>query len=53
MFMLNSNETIQVAHLQKLANHTVLNGALAIEMVYKLFNESKKNFGRLIKRGTF
>ena len=29
MFMLNSNEPIKVAHLQKLANQSMLNGALA------------------------
>ena len=27
MFMLNSNELIKVAHLQKLTNQSVLNGA--------------------------
>ena len=51
MFMLNSNEPIKVAHLQKLANQSILNGALVIEMVYNSFNESKENVGRLIKRG--
>ena len=51
--MLNSNEPIKVAHLPKLANQSILNGALVIEMVYNSFNESKKNSGRLIKRGTF
>ena len=52
MFMLNSNEPIKVAHLQKLVNQSILNGALVIEMVYNSFNESKNNFGCLIKRGT-
>ena len=28
--MFNSNETIKVAHLQKLANQSLLNGALVI-----------------------
>ena len=28
MFMLNSNEPFKVAHLQKLANQSMLNGAL-------------------------
>ena len=28
MFMLNSNEPIKVAHLEKLANQSMLNGAL-------------------------
>ena len=53
MFMLNSNEPIKVAHLQKLANQSMLNGALVVEMVNNSFSESKKSFGRLIKRGTF
>ena len=47
MLMLNSNEPIKVAHFQKLASAPV------IEMVNKSFSESKKNFGPLIKRGTF
>ena len=33
MFMLNSNEPIKDAHLQKLANQSMLNGALVIAMV--------------------
>ena len=49
MFMLISNEPIKVADLQKLANHLMLNDALVVEMVNNSFNESKKNFGRLIK----
>ena len=52
MFMFNLNEPTKVAHLQKLANQSMLNGALAIEMVNSSFSESKKNFGRLIKRET-
>ena len=39
--------------LQKLANQLMLNSALVIEMLHNSFSESKKNFGRLIKRGTF
>ena len=50
--MLNSNEPIKVAHLQKLANQPMLNGALVIEIVSNSFSESKKNFGCLRKRGT-
>ena len=47
---LNSNEPIKVAHLQILANHSVLNGALVIEKwLNNSFSESKKNFCRLIK----
>ena len=48
--MLNSNEPIKVAHLQKLANQSMLNDALVIELA---FSERKKNFGRLKKRETF
>ena len=33
MFMLSSNEPIKVAHLEKLINQSVLNGAIVIEMV--------------------
>ena len=53
MFMLVSNKPIKVAGLQKLANQLMLNGALVIQMVNNSFSESKKNFGRLLKRGTF
>ena len=42
MFMLNSNKPIKVAHLQKLANQSMLNGTLMIEMVNNSFSESKK-----------
>ena len=42
--MLNSNEPIKVAHLQKLANQSMLNGALVMI-------ESKKNFSRLRTHG--
>ena len=47
MFMLNSNKPIKVTRHQKLANQSMLNGALVIEMVKKVLSES--NFGRLIK----
>ena len=40
--MLNSKEPIKVAHLQKLANQPMLNGALVIEIVSNSFSESKK-----------
>ena len=30
--MFNSNEPVKVAHLQKLANQSLLNGALVMEM---------------------
>ena len=49
--MLNSNEPIKVAHLQKLANQSVLNGTLVIEKVNNSFTESKKKFCHLIKWG--
>ena len=51
--MFETNEPIKVAHLQKLANQSLLNGALVMEMVNNSFSESKKNFGRLIKRKKF
>ena len=51
--MFNSNKPIKVAHLQKLANQSLLNGALVMEMVNNSFSESKKNFGHLIKRKKF
>ena len=51
--MLNSKEPIKVAHLQKLANQSMLNGALVIEMVNNSFSESKKNFGCFRNRGAF
>ena len=53
MFMFNSDEPIKVVHLQKLANQSILNDALVIEMLNNSFSESKKNFGRLIKPETF
>ena len=49
MFVFNSNKPIKVAHLQKLVNQSMFNGALVIEMVNSSFNEGKKKFGRLIK----
>ena len=41
--MFNSNKPIRVAHLQKLANQSLLNGALVMEMGNNSFIESKKN----------
>ena len=40
MFILNSNEPIKVAHLKKLANQSMSNDALFIEMVNNSFNET-------------
>ena len=51
--MFKINEPIKVIHRQKLVNQSVLNGALVIEFVSNSFSESKKNFSRLIKLGTF
>ena len=51
--MFNSNEPIKVAHLQKLASQSLLNGAPVMEMVNDSFSESKKNFIPLIKRKKF
>ena len=50
MFMFETDEPIKVAHLQKLANQSLLNGALVMEIVNNSFSESKKSFSRLIKR---
>ena len=47
--MFKTNEPIKVAHLQKLANQSLLNSALVMEIVNNSFSESKKNFSRLIK----
>ena len=49
--MFKTNQPIKVIHLQKLANQSILNGALVIEIVSNSFSESKKNFGILIKLG--
>ena len=43
---------VKLRHLQKLTNQSMLNGALVIKMVNNSFSESKRNFGRLIKRET-
>ena len=48
MFIFKTNEPIKVIHLLKLANQSVLKDALVIEIVNNSFNESKKNFLRLI-----
>ena len=44
--MLNLNKSIKVAHFQKLANQSMLNGALVTEMISNSFSESKKNFDK-------
>ena len=51
--MFKTNEPIKVAHLQKLANQSLLNGTLVMEIVNNSFSESKKSFSRLIKRKKF
>ena len=48
--MLKTNESIKVAHLQKLANQSLLNGTVVMEMVNNSFSGGKKN---LIKRKQF
>ena len=40
--MLNSNEPIKVAHLPKLTNQSMLNGALVIGMVDKFLVQARK-----------
>ena len=42
MFMLISSEPIKVTHLQKLANQSMVNGAIVIEMVTILLVKSRK-----------
>ena len=42
MFMLISNKPVKVAHLQKLANQSMVNGALVIEMVKILSVKARK-----------
>ena len=53
MFMFKTNQPIKAINLQKLANQSILNGALVIEFVSNSFSESKKNFGHLIKLGNW
>ena len=36
MFMFNSNEPMKVAHLQKLANQSLMNGAIVMEIVQQI-----------------
>ena len=40
--MFKTNESVEVIHLQKLANQSMLHDALVIEIVSNSFNESKK-----------
>ena len=42
MFLLISNEAIKVAHLEKLTNQLMVNGALVIEMVAILLLKARK-----------
>ena len=53
MFMLNSGKPIKVAHLQKLANQSMLNGVHVIEdrNGEEFFQWNQKNFSLLIKQG--
>ena len=53
MFTFKSKDPVKVAHLQKLANQSLLNNVFVMEMVNNSFSESKKNFVRLIKRKKF
>ena len=52
MFVLNSNEPVKVAPLLKLANQSMLNAALVIEMIKNCFSASMKRLCYLIKGGT-
>ena len=42
MFIFNSNEPIKVAQFQKLANQSMLNDALVVEMVNNLSVKARK-----------
>ena len=42
MFMLILNEPVKVAHLEKVANQSMVNGALKIEMVTILLMRARK-----------
>ena len=42
MFILDSNEPIKVAYLQKSANQSMLNGALVIDMVNHSFRKKQE-----------
>ena len=42
MFMLNSNEPVKIARIQKLANQSMLKCALVIKVVNNSFSETKK-----------
>ena len=49
MLMFNSNEPIKVAHLQKLANQSLLNGALVMEIVNNSFRRKTLSFDKAEK----
>ena len=53
MFISNSNEPVKVTYLQKITSKSMLNGALAIEMINNSFSGSKKKIGHLTKLRTF
>ena len=53
MFLLISNEAIKVAHLEKLANQLMVNGALVIEMVAILLLKARKLWSFDEVRNTF
>ena len=55
MLCLCSKQTSQskLIHLQKLANQSMLNGVLVIEIVSNSFSESNKNFGCLVVKNMF
>ena len=42
MFMFNWNEPIKIVHFQKLANQSLLNGALVMNIANNSFSGSKK-----------
>ena len=53
MFILNSKEPIKFTHLQKIAQSVNVDWHTCDRTGNNSFSGSKKNFDRLIKRGTF
>ena len=52
MFLLNSNEPMKVTHLQKLANQSIFNGGLMIEIVRQFLQWKYEKIWSFDKAGT-
>ena len=44
--LLNSNKTIKILQLEKLANQSIFNGAFAIDIINNSFYESNSSFNK-------